>query len=203
LTFLGAKDSAANASGGAPYTGPVASGVVQWKALVDQSLTALGQPLTWEATVLRRMNQESGGNPNAINVTDSNAQAGDPSRGLMQTIMSTFLRWAPPGSTAADIYQPYANIYAGENYAIHEYGSLAGMNRPGGYDEGGWLPPGLWNGTRKPEPVLTSAQWDKVKPRTIGHDGGSTHNYYITSDDPVSVAHEIERRETANMRAKL
>lgn len=69
------------------------------------------------------------------------------------------------------ITDPLANIYAGCNYAIHRYGSLAGMNRAGGYalggivgddrptlyDRGGILPPGrhlVANESKQPELVL-------------------------------------------------
>lgn len=64
---------------------------------------------------------ESNGNPNAINLWDSNAKAGHPSQGLMQTIPSTFRRWMLPGYT--NISDPVANIIAGTRYAIGRYGS--------------------------------------------------------------------------------
>lgn len=133
----------------------------------------LGQPATWADTVLRRMNQESGGNPNAVNNWDSNAAAGIPSQGLMQTIPPTFNAYAGP-FTSKGILDPMANIYAGINYSIHRYGSIAGMNRPGGYstggivptrtalyDKGGWLPQGrtlVENRTGAPELVLNPEQ---------------------------------------------
>jgi hypothetical protein len=46
--------------------------VQRWAGLVGQILAMFGQPLSLVPVVLRRMNQESGGNPNAINL-DSNA----------------------------------------------------------------------------------------------------------------------------------
>jgi len=70
---------------------------------------------------------ESGGNPNAINLTDSNAQAGHPSQGLMQTIPSTFARWKLPGFDG--ITNPISNIIAGIRYIKGTYGSVA--NTPG------------------------------------------------------------------------
>jgi WXG100 family type VII secretion target len=70
---------------------------------------------------------ESDGNPNAINLADSNAAAGDPSKGLMQTTMATFSSYALPGRR--DIYNPVDNIIAGVRYAIARYGSL--NNVPG------------------------------------------------------------------------
>lgn len=66
--------------------------------------------------------KESGGNPNAINLWDSNAKAGHPSIGLMQTIQPTFDKYAMPGHT--DIRNPVDNIIAGTRYAMARYGSL-------------------------------------------------------------------------------
>ncbi len=146
--------------GGAP-TGPAfiaGAGVARWAAVIDQALALLGQPLSWLSTVERRMNQESGGNPAAVNRTDINWQHGTPSVGLMQVIGPTFRAWAGQFlNTGPFLYgtsiDPLANIYSGLNYAMHRYGSLAALNQPGGYDSGGWLMPPL-NGTRKPEAVL-------------------------------------------------
>lgn len=111
--------------------------VQRWAPLVLQALAMLGQSSALLPLVLRRMNQESGGNPNAINLTDINAQRGYPSQGLMQTIPGTFAAYAGRFASRG-ITDPFANIYAGLNYAIHRYGSLAyAMNKPGGYALGG------------------------------------------------------------------
>ncbi|MFG7940954.1 peptidoglycan DD-metalloendopeptidase family protein [Streptomyces cacaoi] len=140
-------------------------GVARWRGLVISVLRELGQPTSLVNTVLRRMNQESGGNPRAINNWDVNARRGDPSRGLMQTIGSTFRAYAGKYRSRG-IYDPRANIYASMRYALARYGSLSrAYNRPGGYDSGGWLPTGLstvYNGTGRPEPVLTGRQWDAI-----------------------------------------
>ncbi|HEY3261364.1 MAG TPA: transglycosylase SLT domain-containing protein [Pseudonocardiaceae bacterium] len=137
--------------------GAAGAGVQRWAPLVLQALAMMGQPAILLQTVLRRMNQESGGNPRAINLTDINAQRGDPSRGLMQTIGATFRAYHFAG-TSWDIYDPLANILASMRYALARYGSLsAAYNRPGGYDSGGWLMPGYtmaYNGTGRPEQVL-------------------------------------------------
>ncbi len=146
------------------------SGVQRWRGLVVQALHMLGQPDSWTDTVLRRMNQESGGNPAAINNWDSNAKAGIPSQGLMQVIPPTFAAYAGPFA-GRPITDPLANIYAGLNYALHRYGSLSALNRAGGYaeggivpslyDKGGYLSPGVTivsNQTSDPELVLTGDQ---------------------------------------------
>lgn len=182
-----------NSGGGG---GAVGAGVQQWSATALQALAMLGQPASWLPVVLRRMNQESGGNPRAINLTDSNALAGHPSQGLMQTIPGTFAAYAGP-LVGRGIYDPLANIYAGLNYAIHRYGSLDALNRPGGYDSGGWLMPGVTqtvNATGRPEAVLTESQWSMVR-ASLTRTSGGDRNYYITSHDPSSVVAEIQRRE--------
>jgi soluble lytic murein transglycosylase-like protein len=96
---------------------------------IHQALDVMGVPADQ-----RRINalkliiqKESSGNPRAINNWDSNAKRGDPSRGLMQTIGSTFNRWKLPGYD--NIYDPVANIIAGYRYATSRYGDV--LNVPG------------------------------------------------------------------------
>ncbi|MGW2364977.1 hypothetical protein ACWCZ5_05275 [Streptomyces sp. NPDC001667] len=159
-------------AGGSPQMGgdTGGSGVTRWTPQVLQALQMLGQPASWLDTVLRRMNDESGGNPNIVNTWDVNWQDGTPSVGLMQVIGPTFDAYAGPfRNTRPFLYgtsvNPLANIYSGLNYAIHRYGSLSALDRPGGYDSGGYLPPGLslvYNGLGRPEPVFTPAQWDMI-----------------------------------------
>jgi hypothetical protein len=125
----------------APYTGAYGPGVAQWRPDVLRVLSMLGLPSSDAGTVLAQMMTESGGNPNAINLTDSNAAAGDPSRGLMQTIMTTFEAYRSR-SLPNDIYNPLANIFAGVNYAIHRYGNpgwLSVLGHGHGYANGGWI----------------------------------------------------------------
>jgi len=101
----------------------------QW---IDQALELLrgnGYDISQisPADIAAIIQHESGGNPDAINGWDSNAAAGHPSKGLMQTIDSTFYAHALPGHT--DIWNPVDNIVAGVRYAIGRYGSVA--NVPG------------------------------------------------------------------------
>ncbi|MEU1152642.1 phage tail tape measure protein [Streptomyces sp. NPDC005918] len=131
------------------------SGVKRWSKIVLMALKMVGQPASLLPVVLRRMNQESGGNPRAINNWDINAKNGDPSRGLMQTIGSTFNAYAGK-LRSRGIYDPLANIYASMRYALSRYGSLAkAYNRPGGYAGGGRPHAGevAWVGERGPELV--------------------------------------------------
>lgn len=173
----------------------VGDSVTRWAGQVLTVLSMLGQSSSWLPTVLRRMNQESGGNPTVRNLWDSNAAAGTPSTGLMQVIAPTFRAYAGPMLNRG-ISDPLANIYAGLNYAIHRYGSLAALNRPGGYavggvwnpptlyDAGGILPPGITpvvNASGKPEAVLTNQQMRAV-----------------TSTTPVTYQFEVHMEGTGN-----
>ncbi|MFM9464848.1 phage tail tape measure protein [Streptomyces scabiei] len=145
-------DAAKSAFGGGDVGG---SGVTRWSSVVLQALKLVGQPASLLPTVLRRMNQESGGNPKAINNWDVNAKNGDPSRGLMQVIGSTFNAYAGK-LTSRGIYDPLANIYASMRYALSRYGSLASAyNRAGGYASGGRPKAGelAWVGEQGPELV--------------------------------------------------
>ncbi|MFG2678297.1 phage tail tape measure protein [Streptomyces sp. NPDC048392] len=145
---------------------PSGSGVKRWTSVVQQALRLTGQPLSYTSMTLRRMNQESGGNPRAVNLWDINAKLGHPSVGLMQVIRPTFQRHAGPyRNTGPFMYgvstAPLANIYASMRYALGAYGSLpSAYNRAGGYDSGGlargvgFLP----KNTPKPERVLSPRQ---------------------------------------------
>jgi len=132
-------------NGSGSYTGggsaPAGKGVQRWAPITLQVMKELGIPESYLPAILRRMNQESGGNPTVQNNWDSNAKKGTPSIGLMQTIGPTFNAYAGP-YRGRGITDPYANIYAGLNYAGQRYGKSHGgflggvlyaMNKSGGY----------------------------------------------------------------------
>ncbi|MCT4357561.1 LysM peptidoglycan-binding domain-containing protein [Streptomyces sp. Je 1-79] len=77
----------------------------------------------------RNILRESSGNPQAINLWDSNAVKGTPSKGLLQVIEPTFLAYHVPG-TSMDLFDPVANITAACNYAADRYGSIDNVNGP-------------------------------------------------------------------------
>jgi len=79
----------------------------------------------------RIIGNESGGNPRAINLTDSNAQAGHPSKGILQYIDQTFRNYAMPGFT--DIWNPMHQLIALFNDAT--WRSDMGMGYNGKYGE--------------------------------------------------------------------
>lgn len=114
---------------GGPPSSPPPGNVQQW---IDQAMQVLEQNGV-PASALNAndiwtiIQHESGGNPNAINLWDSNAQAGHPSKGLMQCIDSTFQSHMLPGH--GNIYNPVDNIIAGVRYALSRYGSIE--NVPG------------------------------------------------------------------------
>ena len=142
VTGQDTKDTTAAASYGGQPGG--AGGAAQWAPLVAQAAAMLGMPMSVVAGVLSLINSESGGNPNAINLTDSNAAAGHPSRGLMQTIPTTFEAYRNP-ALPDNIVDPLANIYAGMNYALHNYG--VSMLTAGGRHGSGGGYVGYENGT--------------------------------------------------------
>ena len=116
------------------FGGGGGGGVGQWMGVVLQALALNGLPASLAGQVLRQIATESGGNPNAINLSDINAQRGDPSRGLLQTIGSTFMAYHVAG-TSSNIYDPLANVAAAINYARHVYGPTL-MSGSGGLGSG-------------------------------------------------------------------
>lgn len=127
-------------------TGGKGSGAGRWSETVSAVLRELGlYSPTNLANVLKAIAKESGGNPKAVNNWDSNAAKGQASRGLLQTIPSTFAAYAGKYRSRG-ITDPYANIYAAVRYAKSRYGAgwAARMARPGGY----------WTGTISASPGL-------------------------------------------------
>jgi hypothetical protein len=108
----GSKGNPPGAGGGAPPPPP--PGQQPSDSLVD--------------AVFIIIRHESNGNPDAINNWDSNAKRGQPSQGLMQVIPATF-SWRRSPNLPNSLRDPAANIYAGLNWGIYKYGSIA--NIPG------------------------------------------------------------------------
>jgi len=114
--------------------------------------------------VLRQIQTESGGDPNATqgNIGDVNNASGDLARGLMQVIRTTFDAYAGPYRSAGQ-YDPHASIYAGVNYDSHKFGgnpNLSDLGQGHGYDLGGRLEHGGFgvNLSGHPEQVLNPVQ---------------------------------------------
>lgn len=148
---------------------PGGSGVQRWKPYVIQALKANGfdasayQVAAW----MRVIQRESNGNPKAINLWDSNAKAGIPSMGLVQTIGPTFNAYKFPGHN--DVYNGYDDLLAGIHYMKAIYGSgssaFARVSGPEGYANGATItrPIHALVGEDGPETILpltkTSRAW--------------------------------------------
>ncbi|MCX4763259.1 transglycosylase SLT domain-containing protein [Streptomyces sp. NBC_01275] len=179
------------------------AGVEQWRPVVLQALREVNQSAGLANSTLRRMQQESGGNPNIVNKWDSNWQAGHPSVGLMQVIGPTFRAYAGKYKNKGPFLygtsvDPMANVFSSMRYALGAYGSLSrAYDRPGGYDSGGWLPPGpqaTYNGTKKPEAVLTDAQWgliEKLVASSATPNKGGVHIESLTLQVDASQVQEM------------
>ena len=117
---------------------PGGTAVTRWNPVVLCVLGMLGQSAGNVGDVDTMIYYESSGDPNAVNLWDSNAKAGHPSKGLIQVIQPTFDTYRSP-ALSADLYDPAANLYAGLNYAINTYGSihnvpgLVSLRNGGGY----------------------------------------------------------------------
>lgn len=158
------------------------SGVARWRQVVQAALRQVGQPAAYTDLTLRRMNQESGGNPNAVNKWDSNWQRGTPSVGLMQVIGPTFRAYAGRyRNTGPFLYgvsvNPLANIYSSMKYALSRYGSLPrAYNRAGGYRNGTSGTTSGWHlfGEAGPELGFSPAGWRVLNARQTAGMGRST-----------------------------
>ncbi|MGN0194395.1 MAG: phage tail tape measure protein [Pseudoramibacter sp.] len=106
---------------------------------VRAALELTHQPMSLAGGLIRAAKSESGGNPRAVNNWDINAKLGHPSKGLMQTIDSTFNAYKVPGH--GNIWNPVDNMAAAIMYMIKRYGSVEAVLKPRskhwfGYDVG-------------------------------------------------------------------
>ena len=119
FVYTGTNDMVAPACNGSQP--PATDQVTAW---IEQALQVMNMPAdpdTIQDLQIIIMH-ESSGDPNAVNLTDSNAQAGTPSKGLMQCIQPTFDRYHK--EPFDNIFGPVDSIIAGTRYAIATYGSL-------------------------------------------------------------------------------
>lgn len=152
-----------NAAGS--YGNPAGDGVSRWRKYVVKALKANGfsaspsQISAWMRVIAR----ESNGNPKAINNWDSNAKAGHPSKGLVQTIDSTFNSYKFKGH--GQIYNGFDDLLAGINYMKHIYGkgasAFARVSGPEGYAKGGHI-------NRNKLSIVGEKGWELFKPDTAG-----------------------------------
>jgi hypothetical protein len=119
-----------------------AGGLIGW---LTQALKITGHYSAANLEALKgRAMQESGGDPKSINLWDSNAAAGTPSKGLLQTIDPTFDQYNLPGMN--NIWNPVHNAVAAIRYMFAKYGNIVGPSGSG-YATGGRVPEfGGWFG---------------------------------------------------------
>jgi phage-related minor tail protein len=212
---------------GGPAFSPISAGnydlgggVEQWRGLALQALAATGENAGNINALLYQMQTESGGNPNAINLWDINAQRGYPSMGLLQVIRPTFVS-ALSGTPFANLIprgqtDPWANIIASILYARGRYGSLQNAYRGVAYKNGGIVPGNVAWGIDSVPAMLTPGEGVFTPPQTqailahaealeAGYSGQQQINIYLDNSDPlqVAVAGMIQDgldREGSNMR---
>lgn len=84
---------------------------------MDQAIALAGVDPSWKPALEWIVQQESGGNPKAVNPTPVGKEH---ATGLMQTLPSTFKEYTIPGT---DIYNPIYNAVAAIRYIKSRYGS--------------------------------------------------------------------------------
>lgn len=89
---------------------------------IAEALGLMGLPMSLAPGVRNIVMKESNGDPNAINLWDSNARKGIPSQGLMQTIPATYRACVLPSLADRPITDPVANITAGVRAMIANHG---------------------------------------------------------------------------------
>lgn len=138
--WLAPLEEGTASDGGAQAGNPGGSGVERWRPFVERALEANGIAANSYrvSKILATIRRESNGDPTVQNNWDSNALAGHPSIGLMQTIQPTFDTYAFAGHR--NIRNGYDNLLAAINYIKHRYGtSDAAFHRVAsyGYANGG------------------------------------------------------------------
>jgi SLT domain-containing protein len=192
MTKVMSMKEAAAAVGG--IGGPAGSGSLG--AWISQALALTGAPGSWGGPLRTLVMRESGGNPRAINLWDSNAKAGHPSMGLAQTIGPTFEHYRLK-SLPDDPYNPVANLSAAIRYIESRYGSIFRVQQanknlpPKGYAGGGHV--AMATGGVINEPVYgygasgRSYSFGERGPETVipgsrgGSGGGTTTTVYLTA----------------------
>lgn len=182
---IGAK-ALASAPAGTAAPGALATppgGLAEW---VRQAMSITGAPANWLEPLVGLAMHESGGNPAAINLWDSNAAAGIPSQGLFQTIPSTFAAYGMGGS----ITDPVANAVAAIRYIMARYGTI--FNIPsyrgngsfvGGYRYGGTVDRTGYAYVHKGETVVPAGE----------NTGGPTYQVQIDAAPTVPTEDQIVR----------
>lgn len=155
----GKSDASGHAAGGG------SGGAEQWRGLVERLFDEKKIDRALVDKYLYQLDRESSGNEKAINLTDSNAVKGTPSKGVAQVIDPTFQAYKDPGFD--DIWTAEDNIRASLNYLTKDpkFGGQGVAALTGaGYDQGGMFEHGTFgiNMSGLPEAVFTNAEWKKL-----------------------------------------
>jgi SLT domain-containing protein len=168
----------------------VPGSVTDW---IKQAMKLTGVSDSWLPALQTIAMHESGGDPNNINTYDSNAIAGHPSQGLMQTIPSTFSENMIAGHN--NILNPIDNTVAAINYIKKRYGDV--NNVPGiralarggsyiGYQKGTDYVPktGIYNIN---EETREGAETVLLPQGTGVVNGNNTHNLNVLAENAPSL----------------
>jgi len=111
--------------------------VIRWANLVKSVMREHRIKRRYLRGILAQIQQESGGNPKAVNRWDSNARRGTPSKGLLQVIAPTYRAYAKPGRRSRRYQKvPYTNVWASLNYVKKTYGKKKFRYWNRGYNQG-------------------------------------------------------------------
>lgn len=148
------------------FGGGSGGGAEQWRDLSRTALRRFGyNDDTYLDAMVRQIEIESGGDPNAVNNWDSNAAKGIPSAGLLQVIDPTYrdVRNRYPAQFEGlpdDRMHPLTNLVAGIGALKRDWGGPEGGRWPttGGYHDGGLMGAGegwIHKTATEPEMVLS------------------------------------------------
>ncbi|QHD84416.1 tape measure protein [Gordonia sp. JH63] len=118
-------------------------GAEQWRPLAQWAIDYVNRTMKGPAqtqAMVEQIDDESGGNPRAVNNWDINAQNGVPSGGLLQVIEPTFQANRDP-ALPNDKFNPGANLVAALRYYVGRYGTNLTTrwgSGKGGYKKGGY-----------------------------------------------------------------
>lgn len=139
----------------------------QWASVASEALRRHGYGDEHLDRTLRQIQIESNGDPSAINLTDSNARRGTPSKGLLQVIDPTYRRIRARYASAFaglpdNIWDPLTNVTAGVGAVRADWGG-PGARWPtkDGYHKGGLMGEGdgwFHKTALEPEMILSPAQ---------------------------------------------
>lgn len=179
--FISGKEgSGATSSNGSSSWEPSA-GAQQWRQMMVDAYKNQGYestPAKIDAWV-RQIDTESGGDPGiSQKITDVNGTGDAAGVGLGQMIPGTWAAYRDP-ALPDNRRDAWAMTNAMVRYGEQKFGGslLDNIGQGHGYDNGGWLKPGLTlanNQSGVPEPVFTGGQWDVLK-QGLNHGAGDEY----------------------------